>query len=634
MFVIACAVALLALAVAVFAEGGGGGRALSEYWIQHGTDLRDEKKRQATLELLKKAKSAGVTHMVLGEPSMHRWDLVDVAYEARVKEFCRAAREAGIEIVPSIFPIGYGLRFLMHDINLAAGLPVRNAPFVVKGGLATPEAAAVPEMADAGFEKSRAGKLTHWRMDYPGEFSFVDREEKHSGKSSVRISAQRPLPAEAKGAVRVTQTVAVEPFKYYRLSLWMKTRDAEAEREDYVQIFSMGGKRRNTYYNMDVKPTQEWTRHECVFNTLEACEIELSVGVTEYKGGTVWFDDVAVEPAGLLNIVRRDATPLVVTSMDAKTVYKEGRDFESVRDAGFTATSLGDCRHEAPALKLTKKSRIKGRKVLVSYYHAMRIYNDQIGLSIEEPRLYEMMDRQMELVTRLWPSSTFFMSADEIRVSGWEVQADGANLSPSGLLARYMKRSLDIIRRAQAAGAALHLVGYVHAVSQRAAVRRGGALLPGQRDVLRVLEGTAAGGADCELVLAGQTQPGVVPGARAQADNVRVLRHGRPQGQHRQLDEGDGRCRRGRGAHVHAVVDWTRADEGVLRTCAHVRPVGAGAESLARRHRREGEIASDGVLYRRVRAMTADRALACASAVKTLIVDRGERNLKKRYLIL
>lgn len=447
MFVIACVVTVLALTVVVFASGCGGDRSLSEYWIQHGTDLRDEKKTQVTLDLLKKAKSAGVTHMVLGEPSMHRWDLVDAAYEARIKEFCGTVRAAGIEIVPTIFPIGYGLRFLMHDINLAAGLPVRNAQFIVKDGLATPDPAAVPEITDAGFEGTDEGKLTHWRMDYPGEFSFVDRDEKHSGKSSVRISSAKPLPADAKGAVRVRQTVAVAPFKYYRLSLWMKTRDAKAEREDYVQIFSTGGNRRNTYYNMDVKPTQEWTRHECVFNTLEADEIELSVGVTEYEGGTVWFDDVAVEPAGLLNIVRREATPLVVTSIDGKTVYEEGADFQSVSDREFTVESLGDCRHQAPDIVLTEKSRIKGGKVLVSYYHAMRIYNDQIGLSIEEPRLYEMMDRQMELVARLWSSNTFFMSADEIRVSGWEVQADGANLSPSGLMERYMKRSLEIIKR-------------------------------------------------------------------------------------------------------------------------------------------------------------------------------------------
>ena len=433
--------------VATCAQEGSGRRPLTQFWIQHGTDLKDEKKRQASLDLLKTAKRAGVTHMTFNEPSMYRWDLIDDAYVARINEFRKAAEEAGVELVPSIFPIGYGIRYLVHDVNLAAGLPVKDVPFVVKGGVATPEPTAVPAIADAGFEKVRGGKLASWRMDYPGEFSFVDTDEKHSGKSSVRISSKKALPAEAKGAVRVTQTVAVEPFKYYRLSLWMKTQDVKAEREDYIQIFSLGGKRRNTYYNMDVKPTQEWTRHECVFNTMEACEIELSVGVTEYKGGTAWFDDIAVEPAGLLNIVRRDATPLVVTSADGKTVYKEGRDFERVCDVEFTSKSLGDVRHAAPPIRLTPKSRIKGRKLLVSYYHAMRIYNDQIGLSFEEPRLYEMMDRQMELVARLWPTRALFMAADEIRVSGWEVQEGGANLSPADLLAQYMKRSLDIIRK-------------------------------------------------------------------------------------------------------------------------------------------------------------------------------------------
>jgi hypothetical protein len=447
MLLIVCAAAVAAVALATWAAESDGRQPLTQFWIQHTTDLRDEKKRAASLELLKKAKSAGVTHMTLNEPSMYRWDLVDDAYTAKAKEFTKAAEEAGVQIVPSVFPIGYGLRFLAHDVNLAAGLPVAEAPFVVKGGEAKPDPSAVPTIVDGGFEKVRGGTLARWRMDHAGEFSFVDKDEKHSGKSSVRIGSGKPLPEEAKGTVRLTQTVAVEPFKYYRLSLWMKTQDVKAEREDYIQIFSLGGKRRNTYYNMDVKPTQDWTRHECVFNTLEACEIDLSVGVTEYKGGTAWFDDLEVEPAGLLNVVRRDATPLVVTSADGKTVYKEGKDFERVSDPGFTSTSLGDVRHEAPPIRLTKKSRIRGRRLLVSYYHAMRIYNDQIGLSFEEPRLYEMMDRQMELVARLWPTKSLFMAADEIRVAGWEVQEEGTHLSPSQLLARYMKRSLDIIRK-------------------------------------------------------------------------------------------------------------------------------------------------------------------------------------------
>jgi len=423
-------------------------RNLTEFWIQHGTDLRDDARRAASMELLRKAKEAGVTHMTLGEVSMHRWDLVDDAYIARINEFRKAAQDAGINIVPAMFPIGYGIRYLVHDANLAAGIPARNVPYVVKGNEATPDQAAVPVIANPGFEKARNGQFESWKMDYPGKFSFVDAKEKHSGKQSLRVSLKGELPAEAKGFVRATQVVKVEPFKYYRLSLWIKTEDVKTEREDYVIIWSQNRKRRHNFLNMPVKPTQDWTRHELVFNTFEACEVELTVGTSEYRGGTVWFDDLEVAPAGLLNVVRRSIVPLVVTSADGKTVYKEGKDFERVADPDFTDKSLGAIDHEAPPIRLKPKSRIRNRqKLLVSHFHAMRVYNDQMCLSMEEPRLYEYMDKQMAHVSKLWQPRGYFMNADEIRVCGWENQPKGEELDCAELLARYMKRSFEIVKK-------------------------------------------------------------------------------------------------------------------------------------------------------------------------------------------
>ena len=210
-------------------------RNLTEYWIQHGTDLRDDAQRKASYDLLAKAKEAGVTHMALGEVSMHRWDLVDDAYVARINDFRKAAEDAGVTIVPSMFPIGYGIRYLVHDVNLAAGIPARDVPYVVKGDIATPDAAAVPKIADPGFEKVKNGRFANWKMDYPGKWSFVDTRVKHSGRASLKVTCAGELPPEAKGLVRATQVIKVQPFKYYRLSLWIKTEGVKTEQiEDYV----------------------------------------------------------------------------------------------------------------------------------------------------------------------------------------------------------------------------------------------------------------------------------------------------------------------------------------------------------------------------------------------------------------
>ncbi len=39
-----------------------------------------------------------------------------------------------------------------------------------------------------------------------------------------------------------------------------------------------------------------------------------------------------MEPAGLVNVVRRDGAPLRAASADGQIVYQEGRDFQNARD--------------------------------------------------------------------------------------------------------------------------------------------------------------------------------------------------------------------------------------------------------------------------------------------------------------
>src|SRR5207244_6569417 len=55
---------------------------------------------------------------------------------AKVKEIFREHR---LELIPSVFSAGYGGGILAHDKNLAEGLPVKNALFVVQNGEARME---------------------------------------------------------------------------------------------------------------------------------------------------------------------------------------------------------------------------------------------------------------------------------------------------------------------------------------------------------------------------------------------------------------------------------------------------------------------------------------------------------------
>ncbi len=54
----------------------------------------------------------------------------------RLEKVREISRETGVEIIPSMFSTGYGGAFTSHDRNLAAGQPVNDALYVVRGGKA------------------------------------------------------------------------------------------------------------------------------------------------------------------------------------------------------------------------------------------------------------------------------------------------------------------------------------------------------------------------------------------------------------------------------------------------------------------------------------------------------------------
>src|SRR5215470_15993467 len=83
--------------------------------------------------ILRRAAKAGYNGVVLADYKLNILDRVPAHYFRNAERVKKAARAAGIEIIPAVFPVGYSSGILAHDPNLAEGLPVKEAPFVVKG---------------------------------------------------------------------------------------------------------------------------------------------------------------------------------------------------------------------------------------------------------------------------------------------------------------------------------------------------------------------------------------------------------------------------------------------------------------------------------------------------------------------
>ena len=421
---------------------------LEHRWIYLSTNMLVEENVKKDLALLRRAAEAGYTGVVLTDAKFIRWDGLPERYVHNVGRVRQACCELNLDCIAAVCPIGYSSGLLSRDPNLAAGLPVVDAPFVARDGRLIPTGTSVT-LANGGFEENKRHMPVGWRfVDRPGEITFIDSDVKCEGNCSLRMEGiGRHDPEHGHG--RACQTLLVKPFRYYHVSVAIKTEDFDAASDVRIAVLAPGGASLN-YREPRVARTQDWRRVDITFNSLEFAEVNLYLGVWGGQGGKIWWDDVRIEPGGLVNVVRREGAPLRVVSEDGKTVYVEGKDFDGARDpklgvvryAGqFTAW------HEPPLPTLPPGSRInEGQTVLLSYYHTALIHRDQVMCCMAEPKVNDILRWQVEHVHKHVQPDGYFLQHDEIRVQGWDQSCVKTGKTPGQLLAENVKKCIEIVR--------------------------------------------------------------------------------------------------------------------------------------------------------------------------------------------
>ena len=336
----------------------------------------------------------------------------DEAYFRRLTEVQRACERNHLELIPAIFSVGYGGGILSHDRNLAEGLPVKDAPFRVRGREARFEPEASVRLTNGGFEDFTGHRFSGFSFqDQPGEISFADTQVKHSGKTSLRM---QNFTANPHGHGRIMQEVAVQPDRCYRLSVWVKTEDLQPASAFRVQV--LAGDRALAPREFKLPATADWRRLTMLFNSLTNHHARLYAGVWGGQAGKFWLDDWAIEEAGPINVLRRPGTPVRVRSNDGVTTYEEGRDFARFQDDGMSPWRVdGD-----PAiLQLLPGSRIQdGQRLRVSWYHSMLIHDSQVTVCMAEPALYEIFEHEAKLLAARLHPRRVMLGTDEVRMGG------------------------------------------------------------------------------------------------------------------------------------------------------------------------------------------------------------------------
>ena len=156
----------------------------------------------------------------------------------------------------------------------------------------------------------------------------------------------------------------------------------------------------------------------------------------------MWWDDAQIEEVGLVNVLRRPGTPVVVKGENGK-VYQEGKDYEPIADLKLNIYQVD---HDQPAILLTPTSRItEGQRLRVSYYHPVLIHYG-CSTCLSEPAVFEEYRRQVERVNEELHPKAFFMQHDEIRIANWCELCQSKHETPGQLLADNVRKCVAIIK--------------------------------------------------------------------------------------------------------------------------------------------------------------------------------------------
>ncbi len=377
-----------------------------QLWIYCPTNLMVDANVQKLRQLWTRAAAAGYTHVLLADSKfgrLHADGALPAKYFDNVRQVKRIAAECGLTLVPSLFDVGYSESLLFNDPNLAEGLPVKEAVFVVHDGqakLVADPAAALKAKWD-------------WKDD------SVKMLDDHTAQ--VRDNP---------GNARMVQKITLTPYRCYHVWVDIKTDHYLGEPEIKVLV----GNKSLNFTQLGTDSTQDWKTHHIVFNSLDNPQAMIYFGVWGQAKGTLMWRNWKLQECGPVNLLRRPGAPLVVEG------YVEGKDFERVADPLLGNIQWpGDYNvwHQPPVIKT---GLAEGTRLRVSWYHTLVIHQEQVTICPSEPASMELLQQQARAVKKYFDTSNYLMAFDEIRMLNQDESCRSRHLTAGQILADAVRR--------------------------------------------------------------------------------------------------------------------------------------------------------------------------------------------------
>ncbi|MDH7514274.1 MAG: glycoside hydrolase family 20 zincin-like fold domain-containing protein [Bacteroidota bacterium] len=419
-------------------------------WFLYGINIQVGSNIPAAKKVWERATRARLNGVKLDDAKFSSLSRRPSFYFDSLRSLKKWADAHGLAVIPGIFPFGYSNALLFHDPNLASGLPVRNQRFVIVSDTARLIPHRPVDYVNGGFETFAGNTFPGFLyIDQPGKISFVDTVVRHGGRASVRLENFSLYAAEY-GHGRVVFKTPVQPFTLYHVRAWVRTENLQPASS--IRSTVIGNKGYSLTFNvLHVPSTTDWMRLDITFNSLEADTALLYWGTWGAKEGKIWWDDLSCEEVPLVNLIRREGAPLIVQHPVLPRVFIEGIDFDTLRDplTGMVPyAGAYDTWHTPPTFRVRKTGGLsEGDTILVSYYHAVVINDDQVMITMSDPKVYEIAEREFAILDSILSPRAYFFQHDEIRTMNWDAGDLARGLTPARIIADNVGRCIDIVRK-------------------------------------------------------------------------------------------------------------------------------------------------------------------------------------------
>jgi len=437
-----------------------------------------------------KAKACGYDAMFYADSGIQTMHLHGIAwsnatFRASLRAVQAHAKAIGLGLAPLVFPFGPSDPIFAQPpwgYKLAEPLAFRDALFEVDDTgreLKQVQPASWKGLANGDFQNWTDETFGDWEQDAPGVRTFVhwdaaSKHKCHSEGGCLRIGryivpGHRPPPISGNGLAMQTLP-GLPPFSQINISFWAMTDGFSAVQYNVElrQLLRGGANasigermgRRLSWWSLVVLPTQQWTRYAIIAPSWDGtAELGLFLGVEDRgtpQKGSIYFDDVSVSTTALVNVLRRDGSPLSARAVPGGAALVEGKDFENISDPLIFTQRRFDTVHVAPKVSVPTGSRLRrGQRLSIDYYAVAPVFGSGVASCLMHEGIFQYMEQSAAAVAASFsPSGAdwkgLLLSYDEIRMAHNDEQETAAFDSAGELLAFHVENASRTAARAYA----------------------------------------------------------------------------------------------------------------------------------------------------------------------------------------